>query len=161
MTFKQVQSGFTLIEMAIVVAILGILACLAIPAYQNYVVRAEVAEGLTLAGEWKNAIGEFYGTHNSWPSQADLADMAPSSGTYVSNITVTSGVITIVYGTTRSSPQIAGAILTLVPYTDENDDVIWQCGLATTPAGTIASGAVVGGTTLLPQQLPASCSGMT
>ena len=161
LTFKQMQSGFTLIEMMIVVAILGILACLAIPAYQNYIVRAEVAEGLSMAGDWKNAIGEFYATRRSWPSQADLTDLAASSGAYVSGITVTSGVITITYGTARSAPQIAGATLTLVPYTNDNDDVIWQCGLATTPAGTIASGALTGGTSLYPQQLPASCSGTT
>jgi type IV pilus assembly protein PilA len=132
-----------------------------VPAYQNYIIRAQVAEGLHMAGEWQNSIGEYYAANSAWPSQTDLTDMASAAGTYVSSISVTSGVITIVYGTDRTNPQIAGAILTLVPYTDANDDVVWQCGLATTPPGTIASGAAAGGTTLLPQQLPASCSGMT
>jgi len=154
---KQSQSGFTLIEMMIVVGIIGILACLAIPSYQNYIIRSQVTEGLSLAGDWRVAIAEFYASNNSWPSQADLTAMAPSVGTYVSSISVTSGVITITYGTPQSNPQIAGAALTLVPYTDANDDVVWQCGLAAAPPGTIASGAVPGGTTLLSQQLPASC----
>lgn len=154
---KQSQSGFTLIEMMIVVAIIGILACLAIPAYQNYTIRAQVAEGLTLAGDWKVAIADFYANNGAWPSQADLPDMTSSTGTYVSSINVTSGVITIVYGTAQSNPNINNLALTLVPYTDANDDVLWQCGLAAPPNGTPAPGAVAG-TTLLPQQLPTSCN---
>jgi hypothetical protein len=80
-------------------------------------------------------------------------------GAYVSNISVTSGVITITYGTAQTSAQIAGAQLQIVPYTDANNDVIWQCGLAAPPAGTIANGAAPaqGGTTLLSQQLPTAC----
>jgi hypothetical protein len=66
-------------------------------------------------------------------------------------------VITIVYGTNQSSAQIEGATLTLVPYIDADNDIVWQCGLAAAPAGTIASGAVPGGTTLLSQQLPTAC----
>jgi len=155
---KQSQSGFTLIEVMIVVAIIGILACLAMPSYQNYTIRAQVAEGLNLAGDWQVAIADFYANNGAWPSQADLIAMAPSVGTYVSSISVTSGVITIAYGTPQSNPQIAGAALTLVPYTDANDDVLWQCGLAAPPNGTIATGAVAGGTTLLPQQLPTPCN---
>jgi type IV pilus assembly protein PilA len=158
---KQSQSGFTLIEMMIVVAIIAILAALAIPSYQNYTIRAQVTEGLNLAGDWQLAIAEFYAANNAWPSQADLTTMAPSVGTYVSSITVASGVITITYGTPQSNQQLAGAILTLVPYTDANDDVLWQCGLAAPPSGTIATGAVAGGTTLPSQQLPAPCNNNT
>jgi len=155
---KQSQSGFTLIELMIVIAIIGILACLAIPAYQNYTIRAQVTEGLNLAGDWKVAITEFYINNSAWPSQADLTEMAPSVGTYVSNINVSSGVITITYGTSQTNQLINGKALTLVPYTNDNDDVLWQCGLAAPPGGNIASGAMTGGTTLLPQQLPTSCN---
>lgn len=158
---KQSQSGFTLIEVMIVVAIIGILACLAMPSYQNYTIRAQVAEGLNMAGDWQVTIADFYASNGTWPSQADLTAMGPSVGTYVSSISVTSGAITITYGTPQSNPQIAGAALTLVPYTDANDDVLWQCGLAAPPPGTIAPGAVAGGTTLLPQQLPTPCNNNT
>jgi len=157
--FKQAHTGFTLIELMIVIAILGIITCLAVPTYQNYAIRAQVSEGLHLAGEWESAVADFYNTNQSWPSQADLTDMAPGIGAYVSNISVTSGVITITYGTAQSSAQIAGARLTIVPYTDANNDIVWQCGLAAAPAGTPANGAAPapGGTTLLSQQLPTAC----
>ncbi len=146
-----------MIEIMIALAIIGILACLAIPAYQNYIVRTQVSEGLNLAGEWKAAIVDYYNSNSAWPSMADLPTMAPSVGNYVSSITITSGVITIAYGTSQTHPLISGSVLTLVPYTNSNDDVMWQCGLAPPPGGTIASGATPGGTTLLPQQLPAAC----
>jgi type IV pilus assembly protein PilA len=160
---KSSHSGFTLIELMIVIAIAGILACLAIPAYQNYIVRAEVAEGLNMAGDWKVAIGDYYATNATWPSLADLSDMGASPGTYVSGINVTSGVITIYYGTARTNPLLNGKILTLVPYTDDNDDVLWQCGLAAPPSGNIAQGAAASSTTttLLPQQLPSPCNSST
>jgi type IV pilus assembly protein PilA len=154
---KRSQSGFTLIELMIVIAIVGILAALAIPSYQNYTIRAQVSEGLTLADDWKIAVADFYANNSYWPSSSDLPDMASSAGTYVSGITVNSGVIAITYGTPQSNQQISGAVLTLVPYTNDNDDVLWQCGAAPAPSGTIAAGALPGGTTLLTQQLPSSC----
>jgi type IV pilus assembly protein PilA len=65
---KQVQKGFTLIELMIVVAIIGILAAIAIPAYQNYTIRAQVTEGLSLADGWKTGIAEFYAQNGVFPS---------------------------------------------------------------------------------------------
>jgi type IV pilus assembly protein PilA len=152
---KHSSSGFTLIELMIVVAIIGILSAIAIPAYQNYTIRAQVTEGLTLADGWKVAIAEYYANNGSWPSSADLTVTVPSIGKYETGITVTSGAVTIVYGN-QVNQSINNSALTLVPYTDDNDDVLWQCGLATPPSGNIASGAT-NGTTLTAQYLPTSC----
>ena len=70
---KQVQKGFTLIELMIVIAIIGILAAIAIPAYQNYTIRSQVTEGLTLGDGWKTAISEYYANTGNWPVLTNLS----------------------------------------------------------------------------------------
>jgi type IV pilus assembly protein PilA len=159
---KQVQKGFTLIELMIVIAIIGILAAIAIPAYQNYTIRAQVTEGLTLADGWKTAIAEYYANTGNWPSQSNLTGTNNSVGKYENSITVSSGSIIITYGGVANAKlQVAANnTLYLIPYTNANNDVLWQCGSAAAPSGTGVSAGGTGtaaSTTVLPQYLPVSC----
>src|SRR3984957_6023042 len=101
---KQVQKGFTLIELMIVVAIIGILAAIAIPAYQNYTIRAQVTEGLSLADGWKTGISEYYAQNGTFPTCTSttggagcIAATAASTGKYVGSVTILTGGISITY----------------------------------------------------------------
>jgi len=159
--FKKVQQGFTLIELMIVVAIIGILAAIAIPAYQNYTIRAQVTEGLNLADGWKTAIAEYYANTGNWPTVANLTGTCNSSGKYESTVTVTTGgEIVITYGN-QANLKLSGSVLTLSPFTNQNNDVIWVCGTASTASlGTgvsEATGASGTTTSVSAQYLPTSC----
>src|SRR5271170_2527496 len=102
---KAIQKGFTLIELMIVIAIIGILAAISVPAYQNYIIRSQVTEGLSLADAWKTAVGEFFANNGTFPtgwsttgSATQIAMQAVSSGKYVSQITVVAqGQVQITY----------------------------------------------------------------
>ena len=162
---KQVQKGFTLIELMIVVAIIGILAAIAIPAYQDYTIRSQVTEGLNLAGDIKAGVAEWYSNTGNWPT--DIGDLGVGSGSggdptakqgkYVSSVSVDNGVITITYGK-DANDAIDGETLTLTPGVNSNSDVVWVCGGANAPAG-LGSGMASGGsgTTIRDKYLPASC----
>jgi type IV pilus assembly protein PilA len=110
------------------VAIIGILAAIAIPAYQDYVIRSQVSEGLAMASATKASVAEFFADRGEWPAtEADLGIDTPPVGKYVTGITVTNGIITITYGA-QANGAIDGETLALTPFATENLDIVWQCG---------------------------------
>ena len=160
----KAQQGFTLIELMIVVAIIGILAAIAIPAYQDYLIRSQVSEGLAMASASKAAVSEYYANRGSWPATnatAGVGSAANIDGKYVSAITIAGGGITVDYGNSANK-VLTNARLGLTPGASANGDVIWRCGTAAFATGTVvaASGVTVtsGTTTGLPgKYLPSSC----
>lgn len=160
MSFKRITHGFTLIELMIVVAIIGILAAIAIPAYQDYTIRAQVVEALSLVGELKPSIRDFYTDRGIFPVDNQAAGVPVPEhliGQYVTDIEVSDGAMHVRFGNHANS-QIAGKILTIRPVfvtANPSSPISWNCGRRSAPNGMTPSGP--DRTDMLPAHLPSAC----
>ena len=171
---KRLNSGFTLIELMIVVAIIGILAAVAIPQYQNYVARAQVAEGLVLASGGETAIAEYFNTNGTFPADnatAGLSDADDISGKYVSSVEWKHGATTphpngnpkyfeVTFASDAHS-FLRDKLFVLCANQTGESPIQWKCGLncgGDTAVGVPASAiAFLADTTVDTKYLPSSC----
>ncbi|MBK1718641.1 pilin [Thiocystis violacea] len=165
---KKFQQGFTLIELMIVVAIIGILAAIAIPAYQDFTIRSQVVEGINLTADLKTAASEFWSQRGRAPLTANIADSLgtptdPTSivGTYVASVTQNGSDdsdgafwFDILYGGTANA-KINGGTLTIYSASNTAGSLVWVCGNGTVPSG--ATTAATNNTDLLDKYMPAAC----
>ena len=161
---SRVQKGFTLIELMIVVAIIGILAAIAIPAYQNYTIRSQVTEGLNLAGAVKTSVAEYFANNGTWPvglvgNAPALGYTAMPSGKYVASVNVATGTIIITYGGQANAALTASPLLDLRPRLSTNQDVVWVCGQHAAPANMTdpATPSTADATSVVSRYLPSNC----
>jgi type IV pilus assembly protein PilA len=171
---KTLQKGFTLIELMIVVAIIGILAAIALPAYQDYTIRAQVSEGVTLSAGVKTAVADYYSQTGNLPpagvttlvtaTPPGLGFQARPEGKYVGGIEWDGTRIIITYASTggkQANKAVDGLTLALAPGVHNRGDIDWVCGLKAAPTSTsgwaITPDDAAGKTKVLPRYLPASC----
>lgn len=124
------QKGFTLIELMIVVAIIGILAAVALPAYQDYTVRAQASELMALTDGAKVAVTEYYQTNGKLPGSGSDAGYPGATGKYTTSVGIGgSGVITATANSTTANTELQGKTITLTPsVSDTNKTLVWSCG---------------------------------
>ncbi|WP_238945798.1 pilin [Vandammella animalimorsus] len=124
------KNGFSLIELMVVVAIVGILASVAIPAYQSYVGRAQLAEAFSLASSARSAMHEFHDRAGAWPSSnmsAGLASPGSISGKYVASVTISGPNIVAQMRSSNVTAGLAGKTLTLTTSVHPNGSYVWAC----------------------------------
>jgi type IV pilus assembly protein PilA len=159
--------GFTLIELMIVVAIIGILAAIAIPAYQGYTIRTQVSEGVNMAAPAKTRIIDSFLSRGDAPAnraEAGLVGNATDSvGRFVTSVDISNGVVIVTFGYDASA-QINERTFTMTPYETDGLGIIWRCGSAPVPDGLSPMGTAGGGDaaeyiapTVPPEYLPAAC----
>ncbi|HFC7383709.1 TPA: pilin [Neisseria meningitidis] len=158
---NTLQKGFTLIELMIVIAIVGILAAVALPAYQDYTARAQVSEAILLAEGQKSAVTEYYLNHGEWPannSSAGVATSANIKGKYVQKVEVKNGVVTAEMKSSGVNKEIQGKKLSLWAKR-QNGSVKWFCGQPVTRADTDTDTAVTAASDkqIDPKHLPSTC----
>ncbi len=141
---RKTDAGFTLIELMIVVAIIGILASLATAAYQTYTVRAQVAEGVNMAANAKAPVVDAYMNDGVAPAGRVEAGLSPNptdtSGAYVAQVQITNGRIDITFGGPKANTDINGRTLSMTPFETSTSSIAWQCGNAPAPGGSLMNG---------------------
>ncbi|HEZ6831585.1 TPA: pilin [Neisseria meningitidis] len=160
---NTLQKGFTLIELMIVIAIVGILAAVALPAYQDYTARAQVSEAILLAEGQKSAVTEYYLNHGIWPANNSSAGVATSAsdikGKYVQSVEVKNGVITAQMKSSGVNKEIQGKKLSLWAKR-QNGSVKWFCGQPVTRNNKATDDAAANGKTadnINTKHLPSTC----
>jgi len=148
-SMNRIQKGFTLIELMIVIAIVGILAAVALPAYQDYTVRAKISEGMARASEAKTAVTEYYSSTGTVPVAANISNVFNTAGagkvSQVSWTTSGSTGIEVTFLTTAAGITELGAnnVLLVSPVSRSNGIIVWKCGAT--------------GTTVAAKYRPGSC----